>query len=180
MRKEELVCPSGSPAHPEHLWEDEAREPKGSTKKSIETLQGSRNPDTKFEGDAAAQNVRDGDLTIPKRDRTSKVSRDPTEEEEDKGDKGDDHKVFQHCSREGCKHKAEIDHKTDTGNAEVKNVDRFDSFKQMRRNATIQKQTGATLTYKINGNKDADYVQAQIEYAAKVKGMRVVVKKIFT
>jgi uncharacterized Zn-binding protein involved in type VI secretion len=179
MRREELVCPSGNPGFPEHAWEEDAREPPGSTKDSIETLQSSNNPATKFEGDAAARNVADGDMTIPPRDRSSKVSRDPTEAEEKDGASGDDHKVFRHCTRQGCGHRAEVDHKTDTGQAEAKNVNRFDSFKQMRRNASIQRQTGASMTYKINGAlKNSEYVKQQIEYAAKVVNLRVLVKVI--
>lgn len=42
MKKKELVCPTGAEAHPEHDWEQDAREPRGSTKDSIKKLQESK------------------------------------------------------------------------------------------------------------------------------------------
>lgn len=180
MKEEKPICPEGNAQFFEHEWKEEPREPRGSTKETIETLQNSANEDDAFEGYGAAKNVEDGDLTIPDRDRTSKVSREPTNEERENGAAGDDHKVFRHCTRGGCRHKSEIDHKIDEGQAECKNGNQFKDFKQMRRNASIQRQTGCKFIYKINGNKEhADYVEAQIEYAARVSNFHVTIKKIF-
>jgi hypothetical protein len=183
MRKtEKKICPGGNPQYEEHEWEEEPRLPKGSTKDTIDKLKKSEYPSEQFEGHAAQKNVDDGDLTIPERDRESKVSRNTTLEESEKGEDGDQHKVFRHCKRKGCKVKREIDHTTDNpqGQAEAKDVgERFDSYEQMRQNASIQKQTGASMTYKINGkSKAVDKIKAQIEYAARFVGMRVRVKVI--
>ena len=179
MDKQELVCPDGAAAFPEHDWEEKPRRPPGSTKESIELLQASPDPSKQFEGAAAAKNVADGDLTIPDRDRESMVSRDPTPEEDAAGAGGDDHKVFRHCKRAGCGNKSEVDHETNTGQAEAKSGADFDSFKQMKRNQSIQSQTGASFTYKIDGNNDtADYVKEKIEYAAKVSNFHIDVKVI--
>lgn len=86
--------------------------------------------------------------------------------------------MFRHCAREGCGHKSEIDHKTDGGQVEVKNVGEFDSYAQLRRNVSIQKQTRCDIFYKINDAKNADYVEAQLKYAAKVSGHHLTLKRI--
>jgi hypothetical protein len=174
------ICPSGNPLFPEHEWEAAPSLPKGSTRKAVESLQKSGDPSAKFEGDAAAANIAAGDLSVNARDRASKVSRDVTAAERRAGVNGNRHKVFRNCTRAGCGTKAEIDHVVgESGQAEVKNVNRFDSFEQMKRNRSIQKQTGATIMYKINGNNpNAATVKATIEYAARVAGLRTVVRVI--
>jgi hypothetical protein len=182
MKKEEKVCPAKNPTFPEHDWEEEPTLPKGSTEDTVKKLRESKSADARFEGLAAQKNIDDGDLTVDARDRHSKVSRDTTDDEKKAGEKGDDHKVFRECRRRGCGVKAEVDHVVGkNGQAEAKNVGtQFDSFDQMRRNRTIQRQTGATIMYKINGdNPNASVIKETIEYAARVGGLRTLVKLIF-